>query len=123
MTVVNVGSKYLHLKSNITIIAQDTFVLHEDGQERSIQSQIETKSKFSSTYTFLNVSSEKAANVLAFNNFLFYSKPDEGQYDSISELFNNVTKIYCDNSEFSKLDGCLTCRSVLFSSKINLIEN
>ncbi len=121
VTVINVSPNSLHLKSNITVIAQDKFVLAENDSQ--IAKQIELKSKFGKRYTFVNVSNEKASNVLVFNNFLLYPKSDESEFQSMDELLNGVKKIGMDNSEFFKLDGCLTCRCVLFSSKRNQIEN
>jgi N-dimethylarginine dimethylaminohydrolase len=120
---VAVNSHSLHLKSKITNLAKDTFVVAEDETASSIKCQIQAKSPFSSYYNYVTVSTDTAANVLAFNNYVFYLESaarDAAVLDKA--LSERVVKIPLCVPELAKLDGSLTCTCVLFSSKLEREE-
>lgn len=89
----------------------DTLVVDDSKEASEMKKEIEQKSKFSNEYKFITVPSDGSANVLFFNNNLVYPSVSHEVYKS---LFGDVKKISLENSEFKKIDGCLTCRSVFF---------
>ena len=79
--------------------------------------QIQEKSRFK--YKFIDIDDKNyagSANVLYFNNFLAIPSHLLKIYEDFPE-FKGLKEVKpLPNRELFKIDGCLTCRSVFFSS-------
>jgi dimethylargininase len=106
----------LHLKSIITMCKVDSILMGNSDVAKKIKEQIIEKSKFSSHYKFITIGSDdlSCSNVLYFNNILVYPHKYSNLYEN-HPCFKEVNKIPIENGEFSKIDGALTCRSVLLN--------
>lgn len=110
VTAINVAEN-LHLKSVLSMAYYDTIVIEDSKEAAEMKKEIEEKSKFTKDYKYLTVPSDGSANILFFNNNLVYPAVSDEVYKN---LFENVNKISLENTEFKKIDGCLTCRSIFF---------
>ena len=113
----------LHLKSSMSMLAEDTILIGRSEAAQSIKKQILEKSPFAHLYKFVEVDEDQSgsANVLYFNNTLMYPSSFEHIYKSNAEFQNNQVEFKSlKNDEFKKIDGCLTCRSVFFNKGSNL---
>ena len=109
----------LHLKSSMTMFDQDKIIVGTSESSQFIKRQIEHKSKFINDYKFIDVDDvnfKGSANVLYFNKRLAYPAHLEHIYEKMPGYgdFKDVKPL--PNSELFKIDGCLTCRSVFFTS-------
>lgn len=107
---------FLHLKSLLTMLSKNTILISTSSEARKVMEQIKSNSKFSSDYKFVCVSNNHAANVLLFNGVVMTCSEYEDEYAKIEQF--NCPRIKVENTEFKKLDGCLTCRCVFFNIKI-----
>lgn len=110
----------LHLKSVMSMFAPDVILISLTNSAVSIRSQIEKKSAFNSQYRFIEVPEDNAANMLTFNGKILTSLDYEDVYSGFEDFQKHSNNLKVRNSEFKKIDGCLTCRCVFFKSK-NLI--
>lgn len=106
----------LHLKSSLSMMGIDTILIGTSDAAQSVRKQIEQKTSFKNTYTFVEVDEDDSgsANVLFFNGNLVLSESFKHIYKEKSDFNRDKTKSL-ENSEFKKIDGCLTCRSVFFN--------
>lgn len=106
----------LHLKSIITMCGVDSILMGNSKTAEKIKDQIIEKSKFSNNYKFIKIENEdlSCSNVLYFNNVLIYPKKYSNLFEDHS-YFKEINKIPIENDEFSKIDGALTCRSILLN--------
>jgi N-dimethylarginine dimethylaminohydrolase len=111
VTTVNVET--LHLKCVLTMIDVDTFIIGNSAAAQSVRNEIEAKCKFGNFYKFIEVEDDKAANVMFLNGKIYYPAHLEDIYIN-NEILKNEEKYALPNSEFEKIDGSVTCRSVLF---------
>lgn len=103
----------LHLKSFMSMVLPGVIIISQTKEAKLIEEQILSKSKFASEYKFVKVNENCAANILAFNENTLTCLEYEDMYLKIDNL-NNNKRLKVENSEFKKIDGCLTCRSVFF---------
>lgn len=113
----------LHLKCFLTMISKDTILIGNSDSAKYIRKQIEEQSKFIEFYKFVEIEKDDdgSANVLVLNNRLFYNQKFESIYRTIKEFqyYDNLNQTKgLANDELAKIDGALTCRSILFSKKI-----
>ena len=111
--------KGLHLKSSMTMFDDKTIIIGTSESSQFIKKQIEEKSKFINSYTFIEIDDVNypgASNVLYFNERLAFSSHLAHLYEVLIEYKHLQSVTPLPNSEFFKIDGCLTCRSVLFCS-------
>lgn len=119
VTVVRVGyetedGEALHLKSCISLYAPNAIVCSSSPTGLSIRSQIESVSEYGKEYSYLMVGSDPAANVLLLNEAQLYPQNYEAEYAQYEHHLKGIRKLPAHNNEYKKIDGCLTCRSVLF---------
>ena len=110
VTGISVTS-HLHLKSMMTMGGNDIIVVGGSSEAQNAWIEVEKKAKFQ--YEKLIVSDDTAANCLFVNGTLIHLVAAEIP-DSF-EAFNQIScpKMELENSELSKVDGCLTCLSIL----------
>ena len=109
----------LHLKSAMTMIAPDKILIGRSASAQSLRRQIEAKSAFAAAhYEFVEIGDDEhgSANVLVVNGSLIYPQEFESLYGQLDAFRTHPNTRALDNSEFRKIDGCLTCRSVLLRS-------
>ncbi|CAF0867782.1 unnamed protein product [Brachionus calyciflorus] len=102
----------LHLKSFMSMLNEDTILISSSKEAQLIHEQIVQKANFK--YNFVQVPEDSAANILVFNNMMLTSEEYESVYETMNE-FNSISRLKTRNSEFKKIDGCLTCRCVFFT--------
>ena len=104
----------LHLKSCMTILGKDTILISSSASANSMRQEIELKSEQANFYNFRSVGdNDSAANILALNDVIVYPNDYKSEYAHLVE-FDSARTVALENSEFKKIDGCLTCRSVFF---------
>jgi dimethylargininase len=111
ITPVNVN--ILHLKSAMSMIDFDTFIIGNSIDAQLIRKEIESKSKFGNIYKFVVVEDDRAGNVIFLNGNIFYPEQFKDYFESM-ELLKNKEKYGLPNLEFEKINGSVSCRSVLF---------
>lgn len=104
-------TEHLHLKSMMTMAGDDMIVVGESEEAKNAWSEMEKKARF--RYEKLSVSEDTAANCVFVNGTLLHLSAAE--IPNSIETFNKITgpKIELENSELHKVDGCLTCLSIL----------
>lgn len=112
-TICNV-SQGLHLKSFMSMISPGVILISQTKEAKLIKEQIITRSKFGHSYNFVAVDQNCAANILVFNKHFITCLEYEHEYSKL-EILNKDKRFRVENSEFKKIDGCLTCRSVFFT--------
>jgi N-dimethylarginine dimethylaminohydrolase len=100
----------------MSMIGEDKIILSTSQAGEAIYQQLKEKSSFFTTYKFVRVSSDAAANLLAINDSLVYTPTEQPAYANLDEFKSAKSLWPVDVSEFAKIDGLLTCKSVLFSS-------
>ncbi len=110
---INVGNNNLHLKSVMTMLDVDTILISKTEEAQLMKKNIELNSKFNHLYKFIEVEDDKAANVLFINGKVYCPKEFLDVYNNI-EYLKNKQYFPLPVGEFGKIDGCLSCRSVLF---------
>lgn len=116
MTAIHV-SEGLHLKSSMTMLCENVILVGKSSAGALIRDQIKSNAKFAQDYKFVEIEKDHigSANVLYFNGRLLYPDSFETLYKQLNE-FNQLKFVRSiENSEFKKIDGCLTCRSVFFN--------
>ena len=109
---VNVGNDTLHLKSMMSMGGHDTIIcgLSQDA-DRALM-QILAKTQFQ--YEVVRLSDDNAANCVFINDKLICSTCEDypNSLSSLKEL--KIEKIYVPGGELAKVDGSLTCCSLLY---------
>ena len=110
VTGISVTS-HLHLKSMMTMGGYDIIVV--GGSSEAQNAWIEVKKNARFQYEKLMVPDDTAANCLFVNGTLIHLV--EAEIPDSFEVFNQMScpKMELENSELSKVDGCLTCLSIL----------
>lgn len=104
-------TEHLHLKSMMTMAGDDIVVVGESEEAKNAWSEVEKKARF--RYEKLSVPEDTAANCVFVNGTLLHLPAHE--IPNSIEVFNQIKgpKIELENSELHKVDGCLTCLSIL----------
>jgi len=109
----------LHLKSCMTLAGPDSILCStiNEGTRAIIQ---EVKNRATEKYNFIEFDADpKRANVVYFEtpngSVLLHTKMTEEAEIKALESIKADKKIEVDNSELGKVDGCLTCCSVLIT--------
>ena len=102
---------HLHLKSMMTMASHDVIAVGGSEEAQNAWIEVEKKAKFK--YKKLFVPDDAAANCLFINGTLIHLTAAEIPHSY--EVFNQVSgpKMELENSELHKVDGCLTCLSIL----------
>ncbi|KAL9987438.1 hypothetical protein ACROYT_G001747 [Oculina patagonica] len=102
---------HLHLKSFMTMAGHDIITVGGSDEAQNAWIELEKKAKFK--YKKLVVPDDTAANCLFINGTLIHLASYE--VPNSFEVLNQISgpKMVLENSEFGKVDGCLTCRSIL----------
>ena len=110
VTAITVPS-HLHLKSMMSMVGPDTVMVGGSSEAEEVWKEVEKKAKFK--YEKLSVPEDKAANCLFVNGTLFHLTSTEipRSYEVFKQL--PAPKIEVENSELHKVDGGLTCLSIL----------
>lgn len=108
--------KNLHLKSSMSMLDDDVFLISSDNEAKSIRRQIEASSKFYHLYRFIDVPFKSLANVLSFNGNVVAPAHHKSASNHVPELAQHESIIWLEGDEFEKIDGSLSCRSVFFTS-------
>ncbi|XP_031561025.1 N(G),N(G)-dimethylarginine dimethylaminohydrolase 1-like [Actinia tenebrosa] len=103
--------EHLHLKSMMTMGGPDVIFVGASKVASDAWNELESKAKFK--YQKLVLPEDHAANCLYLNGTLVHLAPHEIP-ESIS-VYRKLPgpKIELENSELHKVDGCLTCNSIL----------
>lgn len=105
----------LHLKSFMSMLDNDVILISSSPGAKSIREEMESKSSHFSSYKFVEVSSDHAANVLCFNGTVIAPAGHRDRFKNVSELRANSSNVkWTLDGEFEKIDGLLSCRSILF---------
>ena len=105
----------LHLKSFLSMIGPDKIAISLSSGARRARNIICEKAKYISKYEFVEFPDDTAANCLYINgNLVHVSQEVSPDSTAIYEGLNVAGKKFSlDNSELGKVDGCLTCSSLL----------
>lgn len=101
----------LHLKCMMTMAGPGTIVVGGSNSAEAAWNEVQKKAKFQ--YEKFMVLEDKAANCVFANNTLLHLSATEipGSYDTFKRLPGQ--KIELENSELHKVDGSLSCLSIL----------
>jgi len=105
-------SESLHLKSFLSMAGPNLIAIGISAAAKDARKLIETAGKFK--YSFLEVPNDTAANCLYINGTLIHSSKEA--FPNSFEVFEKLPatrKIALSASELNKVNGCLTCCSVL----------
>ena len=110
---IRVEDESLHLKSMMSMASDNTIAIGSSACSKLAERAMKEKAKFQ--YNFLRVSADAAANCLWINGTLVHRCSNE--FPSIRDDFASLDcpKIELTNTELSKVDGALTCLSILIS--------
>ncbi|XP_067656923.1 LOW QUALITY PROTEIN: N(G),N(G)-dimethylarginine dimethylaminohydrolase 1-like [Haliotis asinina] len=107
----------LHLKSLATMCGEDMIAVGGDQEATETLKLMKSQAKFK--YEYVQLNNNAAANVLLVNDNVFVKPSEEiGQhnYDLLKKRVKGRI-IDVPFSEFYKVDGCLTCCSVLINQE------
>lgn len=101
----------LHLKSMMTMVGRDIIAVGGSDASKTAWNEIQKKAKYQ--YKKFMVLEDKAANCLFVNNTLVHLPASEipSSYDLFKQFPGR--KVELENSELYKVDGCLSCLSIL----------
>lgn len=109
---IHIGQKTLHLKSMMSMISDDIILCGKSNDANCALKIILEKA--TRVYRVVRVPDDLAANVLSINGKLVCQGDDfPDSYKVLSTLAEE--KILLSMSELSKIDGALTCCSVLYN--------
>ncbi len=118
VTGVKVIDSCLHLKSMMSMVVPDNISIGGTSQAAAVAKEImERDGHFK--YNFLSVPDDFGANCLFVNGTVVYVSKEP--YPKSFEVFEKLSlpgfseKIAVNISELHKVDGCLTCCSVLIN--------
>ena len=108
---ISVKDATLHLKSMMSMASDNVIAIGSSPSSK--QAEKEMKEKAIYPYTFLKVSQDAAANCLWINGTLIHRSSVE--FPEINKDFASLDcpKIELTNKELCKVDGALTCSSLL----------
>ena len=110
---VRVGDGTLHLKSLMSMAGPNTIVFGQSVNATRAKQLVTSKSRVQ--YDVITVPDDYAANCLYINGVLVHRSPDE--YPLSCHVFASLPvhkKIALNASELAKVDGALTCCSLLY---------
>ena len=109
----------LHLKSFMSMIGPDRIAIGQSQGARMAREQIVRGAKYIDKYDFVEFPDDTAANCLYINgNLVHVSREVSPDSAAIFETLRIPGKKYpLDASELGKVDGCLTCSSLLIELK------
>ncbi|XP_071090213.1 N(G),N(G)-dimethylarginine dimethylaminohydrolase 1-like [Haliotis cracherodii] len=107
----------LHLKSLATMCGEDMIAVGGDQEAMETLNRMKSQAKFK--YEYVQLDNNAAANVLLVNGNVFVKPGDEIGHNNYDILKKRVKGRVIDVpfSEFYKVDGCLTCCSVLINQE------
>ncbi|XP_046557226.1 N(G),N(G)-dimethylarginine dimethylaminohydrolase 1-like [Haliotis rubra] len=107
----------LHLKSLATMCGDDMIAVGGDQEAAETLKSMKSQAKFK--YNYVQLDSNSAANVLLVNDNVFVKPGEEIGHHNYDILKKHVKGRIIDVpfSEFYKVDGCLTCCSVLINQE------
>ena len=110
---LNIGEENLHLKSFSSMIGENTIAFGKSRASQLVKQQL--LSKAYEKYEILDIPESYAANAIYANGVLIHFSADE--FPESVKLFNrlrvkNLISLNC--SEIMKVDGALTCCSILY---------
>jgi len=110
---VPIKEQTLHLKSMMSMVSDDIIAIGPSSSSELAVKVMKEKATF--PYKFLKVSADAAANCLWINGTLVHRPSTE--FPSIASDYEslNCPKIELSNTELSKVDGALTCCSLLLT--------
>ena len=110
---IEVSDQTLHLKSMMSMASDDVIAIGPSPSSELAEKMMKEKARF--PYKFLKVSTDAAANCLWINGTLIHRSSIE--FPSIKDDFASLDcpKIELTNTELSKVDGALTCSSLLIN--------
>ena len=110
---IEVKDQTLHLKSMMSMASDDVIAIGPSPSSELAEKVMKEKATF--PYKFHKVSTDAAANCLWINGTLVHRSSIE--FPSIKDDFANFDcpKIELTNIELSKVDGALTCSSLLIN--------
>jgi hypothetical protein len=100
----------------MTMLNRDTIVIETNPVAQALEEEIKSKAAYGNLYKFVRMPEGVSANVLFFNDTIAYPVQYKKFYANLDELKQIKASKELGNSEFAKVDGALTCRSVLFSN-------
>jgi len=101
----------LHLKTISSVVNENVILIGQNEASVSAKRQIAAAAKY--PITFVDVPDDLAANVLVSNGALVYVTDFPKSAAIIEESFKDMRLIPVSNKELAKVDGSLTCCSVL----------
>ena len=110
---VPIKEQSLHLKSMMSMVSDDIIAIGPSSSSELAEKVMKEKATF--PYKFLKVSTDAAANCLWINGTLVHRSSNE--FPSIASDYESLhcPKIELSNTELSKVDGALTCCSLLLT--------
>ncbi|XP_041480882.1 N(G),N(G)-dimethylarginine dimethylaminohydrolase 1-like isoform X1 [Lytechinus variegatus] len=108
----------LHLKSFMSMAAPEVIAVGSSKEAQKALKEIECKATF--TYRKITLPDDGAANCVYVNKTLIHCSHEDfpESVKKFEELFGHtLNRIEMPNSEFKKVDGALTCRSILIQKK------
>ena len=109
----------LHLKSFMSMIGTDRIGIGQSAGAKKARKQIIDGSKFIAQYEFVEFPDDTAANCLYIGNNLVHASKEAAPSSVAVFEGLNILRKKCplDVSELGKVDGCLTCSSLLIRLK------
>ena len=109
---IRVGDGTLHLKSMMSMAGDDMIAFGSSSNAELVRQLVATEAKFS--YTLVTVPEDFAANCLYINGVLVHRSSEE--FPASVEVLKSFAEktIGLNASELGKVDGALTCCSLLY---------
>ncbi|XP_072176798.1 N(G),N(G)-dimethylarginine dimethylaminohydrolase 1-like [Diadema setosum] len=107
----------LHLKSFMSMASPGVIAVGSSKAAQKALKEIESKASFK--YSKVTLPDDEAANCVYVNRTLIHCSQEDfpESYKKFESLFPHTNRIEMPNSEFRKVDGALTCRSILIHKK------
>ena len=111
--------KGLHLKSFMSMVGPDKIGIGQSPGARMARDQIRSGAKYTEKYEFVEFPDDTAANCLYIGGNLVHVSREvaPNSADILSSLSVPGKKYSLNVSELGKVDGCLTCSSLLIKLK------
>lgn len=105
----------LHLKTLSSVAAEDVIIIGTSAASKSAKKQIQAATKYS--MNFVELPKDAPANVLVANGAMVHVGREEHPESAsiIEEVFQEMQRIPVTNKELARVDGSLTCCSVLIN--------
>lgn len=108
---INVGNDALHLKSLVTYLGQDIGLMVVNNHS-GLKVMEEIKLHITNL-TFIKITNILGANMVRIGNTVFYQGLFDPEIKYLTNLFHKISWQNLDMSELAKVDGALTCCSLL----------